>query len=268
MSSLTAFAGNIPHNYDTYLGPLFFEPYAIDLVQQLQGNDYQSVLELACGTGRVTTHLVEKIAPGGSLQAMDLNEDMLRIAKSKLPDSRIVWSVADAHRLPFADGQFEVVVCQFGVMFFEDKPKALREVFRVLKQGGRFYFNTWDRIEFNAVADVARQTLQQIFPDDPPAFIEKGPYSFFDPELIRQLLEDAGFTSIEIERVPRTSVAPSPEDVTAGFLDGTTLRPYLQERHSQDAAVRQLFRELLVLRYGERDLELPMQAFVCEAIKP
>src|SRR5215203_5604423 len=76
MSSITAFAGSIPHNYETYLGPLFFEPYAVDLVQRLEGGDYGSVLELACGTGRLTKHLVNKLAPDGRLQATDLNEDM------------------------------------------------------------------------------------------------------------------------------------------------------------------------------------------------
>ena len=268
MSSLTTFTGAIPHNYDTYLGPLLFEPYAVDLVERMEGDNYTAVLELACGTGRVTKHLLNKVAANGTLLATDLNEDMLRIARERLQDNRIRWQEADAHGLPFGNEQFELVVCQYGIMFFQDKPKALREIFRVLKPRGRFYFSTWDRIEFNAIAEVARQVVQETFPDDPPAFIEKGPYSFFDPEAIRHLLETAGFDHIEIEKVAKTSVAATPEDVITGFLDGTTLSLYLQERRGKDAAVRKLYRELLVLRFGEKDLELPMQAIICEAIKP
>src|SRR5690349_8003483 len=156
--SITAFAGSIPHNYDTYLGPLFFEPYAVDLVERLESNDYESVLEIACGTGRVTKHLVKKLSSHGQLYATDLNEGMLRIARERLHDDRIDWQVADAHNLPFYDQQFDLVVCQYGIMFFQDKLKALKEVYRVLLPGGRFYFNTWDRIEYNAIADVTRQT--------------------------------------------------------------------------------------------------------------
>lgn len=265
--SITAFTGNIPYNYDTYLGPLFFEPYAVDLVERLESNDYETVLEIACGTGRVTKHLVNKLVPEGRLYASDLNEDMLRLAWERVHDSRITWQASDAHSLPFPNQQFELVVCQYGIMFFQDKPKALSEVLRVLQPGGRFYFSTWDRIDCNAVADAARQTMQEIFPDDPPAFLEKGPFSFFDIETIEQLLEDAGFTHIAVDKVAKTSVAATPEQVITGFLDGTTLAPYMQEHSEKDAAVRRRFRELLVERYGEKDLALPMQAFVCEAVK-
>jgi ubiquinone/menaquinone biosynthesis C-methylase UbiE len=268
MSSITSFTGSIPYNYDTYLGPLFFEPYAVDLADRLERNDYETVLEMACGTGRLSKHLVKKLAPQGQLYATDLNEDMLRIARERLHDDRIVWQVADAHNLPYIHQQFDLVVCQYGIMFFQDKLKALKEVLRVLLPGGRFYFNTWDRIEYNAIADVTRQTMQEIFPDDPPAFIEKGPYSFYDIESIEQLLEDAGFTHIAIETVAKTSIAATPEDAMTGFLDGTTLNAYLKERSAKEADVRKRFRELLVQRYGEKNLELPMQAFVCEAVRP
>ena len=120
MAAITNFTGSIPLNYETYLGPLFFEPYAVDLAQRIEGSNFQSVLELACGTGRVTKHLVNKLSAEGRLQAIDLNAGMLQIAKEQLQDNRIHWSVADAHELPFESKEFDLAVCQFGVMFFAD----------------------------------------------------------------------------------------------------------------------------------------------------
>lgn len=267
MSSITSFTGSIPQNYETYLGPLFFEPYAVDLVARIETKP-ATILELACGTGRVTKHLMAKLAPNGKLCATDLNAGMLQIAKGKLADPRVEWLVADAHELPFAEGFFDLVVCQFGVMFFADKPKAMAEVLRVLKPGGRFLFNTWGKMEKNVITDLTRQALLETFPDDPPTFFEKGPYSMTDPEAIRQLLQEAGFVQARLENVALTSTAPSPDDVIKGILDGTPTSLYLKERPLHDGVLRQRLRELLVQRYGEKNLLSQMEAFVCEATKP
>lgn len=268
MSALTTFAGSIPHHYETYLGPLFFEPYACDLARRVHPDDQTRILELACGTGRVTRQLLGQLPPDGRLQATDLNADMLKIAKGQVKDSRVEWSVANAQDLPFNREQFDLVICQFGVMFFEDKAKACAEVFRVLKPGGRFLFNTWDEVKYNAVARLTEQVLQEVFPKDPPTFFMKGPHSFFDVRLIRQLMEDAGFRKVKIEPLAKTSVAPSPDDVISGILDGTPISPFLKEREEQASEARKLLRELLVRHYGNTDLALPMRAFVCEAVKP
>lgn len=264
----TAFGGTVPQNYETYLGPLFFEPYAIDLVERLKGNEYKNVLELACGTGRVTKHLIAKTAVDGELCATDLNEGMLRIAAEKIKDKRVRWSVADAHKLNFPNDFFDLVICQFGVMFFADKPKAFAEAFRVLKPGGNFVFNTWNDVPYNDLACLTEKALQEVFPGDPPVFFMQGPHSFHDTDYIRQLLEEAGFVHIAIEKAAKTSVAVSPDDAIRGILDGTPISPYLKERSSQDARVRERLRELLVQHCGEKNLTLSMEAFVCQAAKP
>jgi ubiquinone/menaquinone biosynthesis C-methylase UbiE len=266
MIPVTAFAGSVPHNYETYLGPLFFEPYAVDLAKRIK-EPVNTVLELACGTGRVTKHLVPKVAPSGKLYATDLNEDMLRLAKNAVPGNNIEWSVVDAHEIPFEDASFEMVVCQYGVMFFGDKPKAFAEVCRVLKSGGRFLFNTWDEVKHNALSSLTNDVLQETFSDDPPSFLEKGPFSFYRKEEIKQLLQDAGFDRIHIEIVPMVSVSPSADDAVNGILDGTPLSPYLKERSEKAVDVRRRLKKRLEEQYGEKDLSLPMQAIVCEAIK-
>lgn len=267
MFAATSFTGSIPQNYDFYLGPLFFEPYALDLVSRIH-NKPTAVLELACGTGRVTKHLVNALAANGKLCATDLNMSMLQIAKERLSDPRIEWSVADAHELPFAVNSFDLVVCQFGVMFFAEKPQALNEIWRVLKPGGCFLFNTWGRLEKNAAANLTSQALHEIFPEDPPAFLEKVPHSMTDPEAIKRLLQEANFTQIKTENVALASTSPSPDDVIKGILDGTPTSLYLKERPARDGALRQRLRELLVQQYGEKNLRLPMEAIFCEAVKP
>src|SRR5260370_37291438 len=132
-----AFVGSIPQNYDRYLVPLIFEPYAKDLVQRLPAKPNRRVLELACGTGVVTEMLAAKLAPSDQLIASDLNQAMIDVARARLhayPGG--VWQQLDACTLPFDQGSFDAIVCQFGCMFFPDRPRALREARRVLRSGG------------------------------------------------------------------------------------------------------------------------------------
>jgi ubiquinone/menaquinone biosynthesis C-methylase UbiE len=267
MTSPVAFTGNVPQNYETYLGPLFFEPYAIDLAGRLQNNRYQNVLEIACGTGRVTKHLVPKLAAEGKLMATDLTEAMLAVSCEKIKDHRVTFKVANAQALPFNDDEFDLVLCQFGVMFFPDKAKAFSEAFRVLKRGGMFLFNTWDHIRYNALADVSHAVLKEFFPDGSGSFIEKGPHSFYDKAVIAQLLKDAGFTQISIDAVRLVSTAATAEEGINGMLDGTPLSAFLSERNTNKEPIKNRLREELQKRYGAANLQLPMQAFVCAAVK-
>lgn len=133
MSDIAEFAGTVPHNYDRYLGPHLFEPYALDIIKRIEGLNPKKVLEIACGTGRVTRHLSAALPPESQLWATDLNNDMLQLAKTKIAGNKITWQQVDAQALPFDDAAFDLVVCQFGVMFFPDKAKAFSEVYRVLQ---------------------------------------------------------------------------------------------------------------------------------------
>lgn len=265
MSSLTEFAGSIPHNYDQYLGPLFFEPYAEDLYERLKGKRYQRVLELACGTGRLTRFLAELTREEGQLYATDLNPDMLQVAKEKTDNGLIRWGVVNAQELPYEAGFFDLVVCQFGVMFFNDKERAFGEVHRVLQPDGTFLFNTWDHYQYNAASRVTQLVLSEMLAPDPPDFLEKGPYSFSDPAVIRRLLEEAGFIQIRIDTVAKMGVMNAPGQVAAGFVDGSPLTGYLNERGAPKAEIKQRITEAIAAEY--KNLQLPMQALVCSARK-
>lgn len=264
MSTEINFSGSVPQNYDTYLGPLLFEPYAKDLVNWIEPKEKQKVLELACGTGRVTHHLLNKLPAPVHITATDLNADMISIAKSKINDERILWKVVDAQDLPFKDKEFELVVCQFGVMFFEDKLKAFKEVYRVLNEGGIFLFNTWDKVEHNMLSNLTQQVLLELIKVDPPLFFEKGPFSFYDQEQIKHLLMDAGFKDIIISIAKKETESNDFDSMIKGIIDGSPLTNYLQQTGAPQQKIRNRLKQLL---QDNSHTKLPMQAIVCEAKK-
>lgn len=267
MASNTAFVGSVPASYEKYLGPFLFEVYAKDIANRLP-KGLNSVLETACGTGRVTRHLLNVVGDSGKIVATDFNGDMIAIAREKVIDKRIDWQVADAQDLPFDDNTFDAVVCQFGVMFFPDKIKAFAESYRVLKPGGHFVFNSWDSLQYNPVPAMVDKALKEEFTEEAPDFLEEGPFSFFDHNEINKLLQVAGFQNIEIEVVSRESGYDSTDAILNGFLDGTPLSPFLQEKgEHRKASVREKIREQLNSSYGERSDKVKLQAIVCDAVK-
>ena len=148
------FAGSIPETYDRYLVPLIFENFAQDIAQRAATLSPTTVLETAAGSGVVTRALAPNLLPDASYFATDLNQPMIDYAaKRQAADKRICWRKADAQALPFEDTVFDVVCCQFGVMFFPDRQAGYREAKRVLKPGGCFLFSVWDRIEENVFAN-------------------------------------------------------------------------------------------------------------------
>ena len=267
MANPATFQGNVPTNYDQYLGPLFFEPYAIDLVYRWQTLRVNKVLELACGTGRLTHHLLQLLDLDGVLHATDLNEDMLTVAKNKIQDSRIKWQVVDAQELPYENDSFELVVCQFGVMFFPDKIKAFKEALRVLQPEGTFLFLTWDEVAYNTVSNETQLVLQHVFPEDPPEFFKKGLYSYFDKDVIIASLREVGFQNIEITPVTLTGKALAIDDVMKGILEGSPLALYLDERGANKELIREQLTQSLSAYYKDNGFSFSMQALYCKGVK-
>ncbi len=135
------FAGSIPENYDRYMVPLIFESFAQDIARRVAALSPTTILETAAGSGVVTRALTPRLSPDASYVVTDLNQPMIDYAATRqVADSRIRWRKADAQALPFEDAAFDVVCCQFGVMFFPDRQSGYREAKRVLKPGGCFLF--------------------------------------------------------------------------------------------------------------------------------
>lgn len=263
-STNASFVGSIPEFYDRHLGPVIFEPYAADLAERLELATGATALEVACGTGIVTRHLLGTLEPGTRLVATDLNAPMVDYARVHLPaDPRLELRPADAQALPFADGSFARVVCQFGVMFFPDKALALREAKRVLGPGGKLLFNVWDAIERNPFGRIAHETIGSFFESDPPTFY-LAPFGWHDPEEIRATVTGAGFRDVHIDVVAKEAVAVSARNFAIGLVRGNPLT--LAERGITDLApVIDAVAAALARGYGEAPFRCPIQALVVSA---
>jgi len=260
----THFVGSIPAVYDEILGPLMFAPYADDLAERLRPSAPRAVLEIAAGTGVVTRALAKALA-SANIVASDLNEAMLGIAQRQ-PLPRVSWQHADAQHLPFDDGAFDVVVCQFGYMFVPDKPAAYREARRVLGAGGRFVFSVWGPLERNEVTAVVGLSVARAFPDDPPRFLERTPFGYHDGPAIRSELERAGFKDVQVDSVEKVTQAPSPELVARGLCHGTPLRNEIEVRDpARLDEVTAAAGAALRARFGAGPFENRMQAVVISA---
>jgi SAM-dependent methyltransferase len=225
------FAGSIPKLYDELLVPLIFEPYAGDIASRLASRKVSRVLEIAAGTGVVTRRLAAALPTDVAIVATDLNRPMLDRAAEVGTTRPVEWREADAMQLPFADGEFDAIVCQFGVMFFPDKAKAFAEARRVLKPGGTYLFNVWDRIEENEFADTVTSAVGSLFPGDPPRFLARTPHGYHDTATVARDLANGGFaTSPRIDTVAAPSTAASPRIPALAYCQGTPLRSEIEAR--------------------------------------
>ena len=258
------FAGSIPKFYDTYLVPLLFEPYAADLVNRLASRSLSRVLEVAAGTGVVTRALASVLPERVSIVATDLNQPMLDQASALGTTRPVEWRQADAMRLPFQDGTFDAVVCQFGVMFFPDKTQALSEARRVLRPGGVLVFNVWDRIEENEFADTVTAALASVFPEDPPRFLARTPHGYHERSRIEQDLVSSGFSAPpEIVTLAARSRAKSPRDPAIAFCQGTPLRSEIEAHGaSRLGEATDLAADAIGRRFGRGEVDGKMQAHV------
>jgi SAM-dependent methyltransferase len=225
------FAGSIPRLYEEYFVPLIFAPYARDLAERVAARAPRRVLEIAAGTGVVTRAMRELLPESTTIVATDLNQAMLETAKQVGTAGAVEWRQADALALPFDDASFDAVVCQFGVMFFPDRAKGFAEVRRVLRSGGTFLFNVWDRIEDNEFTDVATDALALLFPDDPPQFMRRTPHGYHDRATIERDLRAGGFSlPAQIETIAERSRAPSPRHPAIALCEGSPLRSEIEAR--------------------------------------
>lgn len=263
-----AFVGDIPRFYDTALGPIIFADYADDIARRAAAAHPKRVLETAAGTGIVTRKLRNVLPADARLVATDLNPAMLEVAAPKFrPKEQVELKPADAMALPFPDQAFDLVVCQFGVMFYPDKDKGYREVHRVLAPGGRYLFNVWDSHRYNAFARIAHETVTRFFPADPPGFY-RVPFGYHQIDPIKESLLAAGFSPIGATVIERTKRIPDAHAFARGLVYGNPLADQIRQRGGVepdrvvDAIAEELRRE-----FGADPGTMRIQAIVFEAEK-
>lgn len=262
------FSGSIPEIYDRCLGPLLFEPYAEDLARRAVGLRPDRILEIAAGTG-IATAAIAKALPATAITVTDLNQAMLDVAARRMASGKLRFQTADAQSLPFGDDAFDLVLCQYGVMFFPDRVAAYREVRRVLKPGGHFLFNVWAALDGNPIARIVEEAVATLFPADPPRFLSRAPYGYGDAARVANDLAAAGFTEIEIETVILPSRAENARQAAIGFAHGSPLRTEIEARDAsllEQAAA--LATSALEADYGTGRIEAVMTASIVLARNP
>jgi len=264
-----AFVGTVPPKYDRYLGPLLFHPYADDLVARLPVAHGMRVLEIACGTGIVTERLLRRLAGQGTLVATDLNDAMIAHARTRIPDDpALEWRQADGTSLPFPDRAFDVAVCEFGLMFFPDKAKGVREAFRVLRPGGLYLFNVWDSLDQTPVCRITHETVGTFFPVDPPQFYTV-PFSLHDTSGVRRLLDTAGFVDVTCVTLDKVGQSPSAADAATGLIDGNAIYEAIMARRPGSLAdIKAAVARNVASELGDHPVRSPLRAHVFSARRP
>ena len=259
------FTASIAENYEKYMAPVFFISASKDIVTHIPG-DPKKILEIAAGTGQVTRLLAEKY-PNAEIFATDLNPGMLDLAKNIVNAKNITWEAVNAEEIPYGNDEFDAYICQFGIMFFPDKQKALGEAFRVLKPGGSITFNTWDKLENISVARITDNIVKEIFPVDPPPFFHI-PFSMYNTDEMKEMMQKAGFKNIKIENKKIEGFSDSVENAVTALTEGNPVAMQIKERNESilpvlKAKLGEAFRK----EFGSSTFKIPLSEFIITAVK-
>lgn len=261
------FAGSIPAVYDRYMVPLVFAPYAEEVARRAKSFLPGHVLETAAGTG-VVTQALHRALPDAEIIATDLNEPMLEQAARRIRSDKVSFEAADAQELRFADGSFDLVVCQFGVMFFPDKVRGNAEARRVLRDGGHYLLAIWDHIERNHATQVAGRAVAELLPQGAAQFYERVPFRYHDPAVIERDLRAAGFARVEVETIGLTSRAASARDAAIALVQGTPMRSDIEAIAPEQLGAATDAAEAALRQFENPDgFEAPMSAHLVLAAK-
>ena len=266
MADSSSFIGDIPRHYDVGLGPTLFMDFADRLVSECCADRVLNAMELAAGTGIVSRKLRDNLPAEARLLVTDLNAPMLDVARRKFSDSENVdFSVVNAMELPFEDGAFDLLLCQFGVMFFPDKVAAFREAARVLRPGGRYVFNVFSAMQENPHSQLALAIPAQFFPGDPPGFY-KVPFHYGDPQKVRADLAAAGLHNVVHETIRLSSKINDPEAFARGLVYGNPVIEDIKRLGNVDPeTVVAAVQRGLTVTFGPADMRIPLEAtmFTC-----
>ena len=266
-ASDTVFAGSIPAVYDRYMVPLIFRPYAEVAAERARALQPNRILETAAGTG-VLTEALHRVLPEAEIVATDLNEPMLEQAARRVSSTNVSVQQADALALPFEDGSFDLVACQFGAMFFPDKVKGHAEAHRVLRDGGTYLLLIWNSIDRNVATRVAGRAVADLFPENSGAFYERIPFRYSDTAQIDRDLRAAGFADVGIETVELRSRAGSARNAAIALTQGTPMRSEIEKAGPNALEAATDAAEAALRQFETADgFDAPMSAHIVTATK-
>lgn len=261
------FVGSIPEFYDRGLGPVIFADFSAEMAQRVKALNPKLVVETAAGTGILTRALRDALPGRTKIIATDLSPPMLEMARRKFARGEpVVLQPADAVNLPFDDECCDLLVCQFGLMFFPDKEQSYRTAYRVLEDGGHYLVSVWDSHEFNQFAAATHQVVERLFPDNPPQFYAV-PFSCSAIDPIKAGLMAAGFSSVEISVKRIDKLVPDLELFARGMVLGNPLADQIAARGGDAEAVIAAILAELQERFGDEPMVLTLQEIVFTARK-
>jgi SAM-dependent methyltransferase len=262
-------AGSAPEVYERELVPAVFGPWAPRVVGLADLHPGDCVLDLACGTGVVARTAAKEVGEHGAVVAADLNPGMIALARS-LPAPRgaaVEWREADAGALPFADQAFDAVLCQLGLQFFADRSTAAREMYRVLRPGGRVVVMVWRGIErATGFALLAEALERHIGPE--AASTMRAPFSLGDAEELTSLIAAAGFEGLDLRAETGAVRFASVPRFVASYVAGSPLAGHVAASppEARDALLAEVVAKLEPL--ADDQLEFPIEAYLACALGP
>ena len=261
------FNGETPRNYEDYLGPYVFEPFAADLAGRIDFTGASRGLELACGSGRLTAHIAQQLPPTAAFTATDLSEDMIRIAQTKVPSDRVSWSRADMMDLTFEDQSFDWVLCQFALMLVPDQQKAFSEIYRILRPGGQLLFSTWTDLAYNKLWATGDEVLRSVIGKS-PMLQNPGPFALDSADSVIDILKTTGFTNPTYATVTNNAEFSSAQQAVRGFIYGLPVALFIQkEQPAAMPAILTTLEERLKTTLGDQPLITPQKALVFHATR-
>jgi ubiquinone/menaquinone biosynthesis C-methylase UbiE len=234
------YTGSAPESYERYFVPAIGGPFAADLIEQAELRPGDRVLDVACGTGIVARLAAERVGASGSVAALDINPAMLAVARdvNRAVNPPIRWYESTAESMPLPDDAFDVVICQLGLQFVEDKRAALREMRRVVAPSGRVLVSVPTPTAFFGVLENA---MERHLPDGAP-FV-RTVFSLNDVAEIERLFRDAGFRDVELRRYEKELRLPPPRDALWQYVQSTPLSAAVSE--ASDAVRSALERDVV-----------------------
>lgn len=256
------YTGTAAENYQRHFVPAIGEPVSAVLLETAELRPGERVLDVACGTGVVTRHAAEQVGPTGTVTGIDVAPDMIDVARATPSPATptIEWHVGDAMSLPFPDGTYDVVLCQMGLMFMEDRAAAITEMRRVLASGGRVVVGTPGEIQPPFVA-LEQAIVEHINPDL-GGFV-RAVFSLHDPDTVAELLRGAGLEDVTATVTRARLRLPTPEEFLWQYINVTPLAPLVAQapqeaQHAMEQQAVTAWQPYVV--DGRVDVDQPMVA--------